>query len=232
MTDFSRNLLAFDTALNGCVVACVAAGGRPVSRSVLTGRDQAARLVPLIQEVMEEAGLAFADLDTIITTIGPGSFTGLRIGLASARALALALGKPLAGVTTLAAAARQASRTVAGQACAVLLETKRADFYGQLFDAHGLAEGDAQALSGAEFIAYLGDRRPIIGDAVLRFIAQTGYTGPAQAIELLDPLDLLAVGAAAEPLALAEPLYLRGADVSESKKQPMVTADLSALIGE
>ncbi len=229
MDGFDRTLLAFDTALNGCSVACVHAGAQPAVRQIITGRDQAAKLVPLIQECMKEAGVVFADLEAIITTVGPGSFTGLRIGLSTARSFALSLDIPLIGVTTLSVAARQAIRIAAGVPFLVVLETKRSDYYGQFFDARGAPASAPFAKNGAD-IAHMLDGHVVFGDAAERFISETGYAGPSQGMTTTDPHDLLASGAHAPATPLAAPLYLRGADVSQAKNKANVCGDISSLI--
>lgn len=101
--------LAIDTALNACSAA-VAVGG--VVRAAMTepmARGQAERLAPLVKETMAQAGLGFSALDRIVVTTGPGSFTGVRVGLAFARSLAVALGRPCVGVSTLTALAHGAA---------------------------------------------------------------------------------------------------------------------------
>lgn len=91
-------VLAIDTCLAACSVA-VLDGERPVvSTSEPMDRGHQERLAPLAQEVMARAGLAFAELDRIAVTLGPGSFTGLRVGLAFAKGLGLALGRPVIGL--------------------------------------------------------------------------------------------------------------------------------------
>ena len=87
MADFT-NILALDTAMGGCT-ACAAAGDRVVSRSAQMPRGQAEHLVPFAQEVMQGVELAYEQLDAILCTIGPGAFTGLRIGMSAARAFGL-----------------------------------------------------------------------------------------------------------------------------------------------
>src|SRR3712207_4426913 len=102
------NILGIDTALGACSAAVIT-DARVLSRrheEMLRGHAEA--LAPMVREVMEEAGLAFAALDRLAVTTGPGTFTGQRVGLAFVRALVVALKRPAIGVTTLDAIAAQA----------------------------------------------------------------------------------------------------------------------------
>ena len=101
-------VLAFDCAVTGLSVAVVR-DGAPLASHRAEGRDQAATLLPAIASTLEQAGVARNDLSLIAVTIGPGSFTGVRVGLAAARGLAVALGVPLAGITTTTALLARAS---------------------------------------------------------------------------------------------------------------------------
>lgn len=94
-------VLAFDCAVSGLGVAVVRDGMRLASLSE-GGRDQAARLLPAIEAVLADAAVDRRALTLIAATIGPGSFTGVRVGLAAARGLAVGLAVPLAGITTTA----------------------------------------------------------------------------------------------------------------------------------
>jgi tRNA threonylcarbamoyladenosine biosynthesis protein TsaB len=98
-------LLAIDTALAACSAAVLdtEGGGILASDSLSMTRGHAEALMPLIYHVMERARLAFADLDRVAVTTGPGSFTGLRVGISAARGIALAADKPAVGVSTLTA---------------------------------------------------------------------------------------------------------------------------------
>ncbi len=98
-------VLAIDTALAACSAALVRDGAALASMSEPMERGHAERLAPLVDELMRRADMAFDKVDRIAVTVGPGSFTGVRIGLSFARALALALGRPCVGVSTLEALA-------------------------------------------------------------------------------------------------------------------------------
>src|SRR5215218_1346035 len=97
--------LAIDTALDACAAAVVDTRNAKViaQESQAMKRGHAEALMPLIARVMKEANVGFAALDRIAATTGPGSFTGLRVGLSAARGIALAAAKPVVGVTTLTA---------------------------------------------------------------------------------------------------------------------------------
>jgi tRNA threonylcarbamoyladenosine biosynthesis protein TsaB len=98
-------ILAIDTALNACAAGVLDTdAGRLLAReSREMNRGHAEALMPLIARVMKESGVAFAALDRVAATTGPGSFTGLRVGLSAARGIALAANKPAVGITTLTA---------------------------------------------------------------------------------------------------------------------------------
>ncbi len=98
-------ILAIDTALDACSVGVLdtVASRLIAQQSLPMARGHAEALMPLIDLVMKQSRVGFSDLDRIAVTTGPGSFTGLRVGLSAARGIALAAGKPAVGVTTLTA---------------------------------------------------------------------------------------------------------------------------------
>lgn len=122
-------VLALDTCLTATSAAVLDGGRVLAAASEPMARGHQERLAPLVRALMEEAGLAFADLDRIGVTTGPGSFTGLRVGLAFAKGLSAALSIPCAGVGTLAALA-------AGEPgfCAAAIDARRGQVYLQAFD--------------------------------------------------------------------------------------------------
>src|SRR3978361_955387 len=96
-------VLAIDTALEACAAAVLDTEQGPVANESLPmGRGPAEDLIPLIARVMRKADMPYSALDRIAVTTGPGSFTGLRVGISAARGIALAAAKPVVGVTTLA----------------------------------------------------------------------------------------------------------------------------------
>ena len=125
-------VLGFDTALGACSAAIVDGARVLAQESAVLRRGHAEALMPMIEAVRGAAGLAFADLDLLAVTIGPGTFTGLRVGLAAARGLALAAARPLVGITTLEALAAGAA---APTAVFVAIDARRGELYGQAFAA-------------------------------------------------------------------------------------------------
>ena len=127
----------------------------------------------MVRTVMAEAGMEFNALGAVAVTVGPGSYTGVRVGLAAARGLALAAGCAVLGVTTLEAVARaahDASDTDAGaQPMLVCLETQRSDIYLQLFDPD-LAPIGEPAAGPLDAVRALAPHGPLVlaGDAAER----------------------------------------------------------------
>jgi tRNA threonylcarbamoyladenosine biosynthesis protein TsaB len=213
-------VLAFDTALNGCSAAFVD-GGRAVRRTEAMGRGQSEQLLPMIDAVLAEAKAGFKDIDLIAATRGPGAFTGLRIGLSAAKALALALGKPVMGVSTMEALARSffENHPGADRVC-VLIDTKRKDFYAQFFDRAGVDTGEPMVASDKDLWAMGIEKMTAIGDGAPLF--QHDGWDVEDGYELPDPVMVARIAvenmlAGAEPGI--EPLYLRGAEVSFPKKK-------------
>jgi tRNA threonylcarbamoyladenosine biosynthesis protein TsaB len=96
-------VLAINTVGDACEAALVGDAGTIGVRSEPMAQGHDARLAPLVDELLKEAGVGPSDLDRIAVVAGPGSFTGVRVGVAFARGLALATGKPAVGVTSLEA---------------------------------------------------------------------------------------------------------------------------------
>jgi len=125
-------ILALDTAQGACSVAVWQDGAVLARLHELMRVGHAEKLVPMAMEAMEAAGLEMVDLDRLASTIGPGTFTGTRIALATARGMALALKVPVIGVTTLEAIAHSIA-PAANQIRVACFDAKRGELYVQAF---------------------------------------------------------------------------------------------------
>jgi tRNA threonylcarbamoyladenosine biosynthesis protein TsaB len=216
------NILAFDTCFDGCSV-CVAErrGDSVVPLSFLMERFEtghAERLIPMIGEAMQQAHLSFDHLSRIAVTVGPGTFTGTRIGVAAARALALATGAQTVGVSSLAVMAEVARREVTSAALAVVVDARRGEVYAQLFGAGGGldAKSPPQLLS-IEDAAQIGDGAIVFvgsGSAAVAAAARGRREAVARLPDLLPDAKALAhIGGALEASdAPLVPFYLRPPD--------------------
>ena len=220
--DIFKKILTFDTSVSACSAALFDHNGNGTIIKEDMPRGQSEALMPMIEDVLERSQCSYEDVDCIVTTIGPGAFTGLRIGLSVAKALGLSLNKPVFGVSTLQAIAFEASESAKGD-FKVLVETRRDDFYIQDFSMEGFPISEPQALSADDIERKMADVKCITGDAVDRFLklAKHEEWDVFTSVQSPDPLimaeKLLVVPELFTPNV--EPLYLRGADVSQSKKQ-------------
>ncbi len=170
-------ILAFDTAARACSAALLDGDRVLAERLCEMDRGQAEVLLGLVQDVLAAADMCFAKLDRLATTLGPGSFTGLRVGLATARGIALAAKLPVVGVTSFEAVANGvASSERKGRRVLVALDTKRRDFYAQLFDEalHPLDPGGVLSVETCAEVArsgpllVVGDGAPLLRDALMQ----------------------------------------------------------------
>jgi tRNA threonylcarbamoyladenosine biosynthesis protein TsaB len=217
-------VMAFDTCFDGCS-ACLGEerDGLLAELSFCFERfatGHAERLVPMIGEVMDAAQRDFSELDRIAVTTGPGTFTGTRIGIAAARALALVTEAETVGISSLAAmAAAAADQLPAGMPVLVAVDARRDELYVQPFAAGGLQALDAPLLLSTEQAASLlpADTFVVVGSggaAVAEAARAVGRRAEHMLPSLLPDaraVARLAVNASpsAEPLA---PLYLRPPD--------------------
>lgn len=204
-------VLAVDSCLDACSAAVIEDGRVLAAASEPMTRGHQERMATLTREVMAQAGLGFANLDRIAVTVGPGSFTGLRVGLAFAKGLAQALDLPLAGVGTLTALA-------AGRPgfAAAILDAKRGQVYLQAFrDGAALMAPDVLPVeTAAARLAELADDGPatLIGSGA-PLLAPVLPQAAVETPHAADPVLVARLGAAmTAPLPPARPLYLRAPD--------------------
>jgi len=181
-------------------------------------RGHAEALVPLIAAVMSEARVEFSELDRIAVTVGPGSFTGLRVGVAAARGIALATGKPAIGLTTLAALAAPFFATDETRPLMAVIDARHDRVYMQLFGPGGesLVAPRIASARNAIRIAMANPTR-IVGNAA-KLIEEAWPDGEQRPplVSVMRAADIAWVaklGAAADDLtAPVRPLYLGEAD--------------------
>lgn len=200
-------ILAIDTCLFACSAAVVQDGAVLAGRVEPMSRGHQERLAPLVAEVMAEAGgVGFDQLDRIAVTVGPGSFTGLRVGLAFAKGLSAALGIPAVGVGSLEALAQPHK----GRVFAVL-DAKRGQVYLQAF-ADGAAVSAPDALPIEIAAARVAELAPdILVGTGAALLAEMRPSAQAIVIDHADPAGIAAIGAARAPTP-PRPLYLRAPD--------------------
>jgi tRNA threonylcarbamoyladenosine biosynthesis protein TsaB len=213
-------VLGLDTCLNACSVA-VRDGERVLAfASETMARGHQERLAPMAQAVMAEAGLAFSNLERIGATVGPGSFTGLRVGVAFAKGLASALSIPAVGVGALEALAAEAARLEEGGPVAAAIDARREQIYLQIFeDGRPLMAPDVLPIGTAaarlaEFavgrrLTLVGSGAPLLADAAPRATVLTPEGCDARIVARL---------AAERSPTPIRPLYLRAPDAKISAK--------------
>lgn len=220
-------VLAIDSAGLSCSVA-VGFGERILAdKQIETLYGQAEALLPLVDSTMREAGQEPSALEAVAVTVGPGSFTGIRVGLAAARGITLATGARLIGVTSFAAvaAATADGNLSEGRFLLVALESRREDLYIQFFDPAGdPLGGPAVVLPSAldDAIAAAVGTAPLLiaGDAALRAAAALAQRYDIQVMEgsVSGAVGTLRAALQLRRLGRGEnaprPLYLRSPDVT------------------
>ena len=215
-------LLAIDTAGPVCAVALARAGdGEPKILARIEeriGRGHAERLMPMVESALIEAQKTFDDLDRIAVTVGPGSFTGVRVGVAAARGLALALDIPAVGIGSLEAIALPVRRARDNGTVLAALDAKRGEVYALAQD---LSSGAVTIEPTSIAISDLARRieplaRPLVLVGAGATIAADAL-GPDRAVifgeaDVPDIADVAALGFLADPSSPPVPLYARGAD--------------------
>jgi tRNA threonylcarbamoyl adenosine modification protein YeaZ len=202
--------LAIDTAANFCS-ACVfdTAADRALAKEERDiGRGHAEQLMEVVEGVIQSAGIDYADLGRIGVAVGPGSFTGIRVGVATARGFGLALGCPVSGVTTLEAIAADAQAQANGPVT-VAVRGGRGQIFMQSFDAAGMPLGEPAAVAEEDAPAALPASVSFLaGNAAAALAGERALFLADRATGSVETVARLAVASNRRPV----PLYLRGAD--------------------
>jgi tRNA threonylcarbamoyladenosine biosynthesis protein TsaB len=202
-------VLGLDTCLAACSVAVLQDGRVLAHASEAMARGHQERLAPMAQRVMAEAGLSFDRLDRVGATVGPGSFTGLRVGVAFAKGLASALAIPAVGVGALEALAAEADGFVAAA-----IDARRDQLYLQVFEDGaplmapdalpvGVAAARLAELAMGRALTLVGSGAPLLADAAPGARIRTPQGADARHVARL---------AMARPATPIRPLYLRAPD--------------------
>lgn len=222
-------VLAIDTALEACSAAVLDTEQTAVlvSHTQAMTREHAEALMPLIAAVMKEAALEFSSLDRIAVTTGPGSFTGLRVGIAAARGIGLAAGKPVVGLSTLAALAAPYIAADDGGAVAAAIDARHEHVYLQVFGPNDRVSvppritniARAAQITSSCSARLVGSGATMIAAAWPKDTQEPPFVDERRApdIEWIARLGAVAVEGQARP----KPLYLRAPDA-----QPQGAAQL------
>jgi len=222
-------LLAIDTSTSAITVAVHDGASVLAESSTIDARGHGEHLAPAIVTVLREAGRSAPDVTAVVAGLGPGPFTGLRVGLVTARTFALARGIPVLGLCSLDALAHQAWRegaVAAGQSLVVATDARRKEVYWSRFEvtAEGAIRVTEPQVSTPAALAELLDGAPVVGRGGLIYPELLpGRVGPldVNAGHLAD----LAVRrqAAGDDLSGIEPLYLRRPDAvpTAERRQPV-----------
>jgi tRNA threonylcarbamoyladenosine biosynthesis protein TsaB len=222
-------ILAIDTSCGAASVAIVESGrAEPlaaISRPMKRGHAEA--LAPMVAEAARSLEGGLAALDRIAVTIGPGSFTGIRVGLALARAMALALDIPVVGVSTLVAFAAPLLSAPRPGVIAAAIDARHGSVYFQLFEASGRPLGPPRCDSLRECVRGIGAGPALLtGDAVDLVAAEAHRAGlPYDLAAAADAPDIVGVarlGLALDPAQHPpRPLYVKAPDARPNPAEPI-----------
>ncbi len=196
-----QTLLAFDTSAAHCAAAVLCGDRITASRHEPMEKGQAERLIPMLEELLAEAGLSWADLTALAVGTGPGNFTGVRIAVAAARGLALSLSIPAIGVTRLEALAYGLPRPLW-----VVEDARRGEVYAQRFDS-------IDSTAKLTRLDALSPDAPVAGNALPDALVS---------LPVAEAIARVAATRSATPQPRPAPFYLRGADAAPPSDPPPV----------
>lgn len=211
-------ILALDTAAHLCAASVHDSENGELGRSVLDlGKGHAEHLIGVIDEALMDAAKSYDDLDAIAVAVGPGSFTGIRVGVALARGLALALSVPAIGVNTLEALAAEARDAYPGTPVIAALDAGRGQFYVLSHDHKGRAIRPAAAHDWEDKLPFVFSTDLVLtGSAAPKLLQITGGGVLHSDAATADIASFARLASkrykAGGPIDKPAPLYLRAAD--------------------
>jgi tRNA threonylcarbamoyladenosine biosynthesis protein TsaB len=233
------NVLAFDTCFDACSVCVAQSRGEGVVELARAlehfETGHAERLMPMIEDVMRQTGVTFGGIGRLAVTVGPGTFTGTRIGVAAARGIALVTGIETVGASSLAVMAHVARRELGSLPqdadLAVAVDARRGQAYVQLFGAGALQPKTPPQLLAIEVASRIGQEPLIVvgsaAEAVTASAASAGRSPTARLPHLLPDAAALARMAFDLPASQAPlvPLYLRPPDAKPQDGKSIARAE-------
>jgi tRNA threonylcarbamoyladenosine biosynthesis protein TsaB len=225
-------ILAIDTSCGAASVAVVESGRieplAVLSRSMVRGHAEA--LAPMVEEAMRGVEGGFASLDRIAVATGPGSFTGIRVGVAMARAMGIALAIPVVGVSTLSAYAAPLLSEARAGIIAAAIDARHGSVYFQLFESTGRPLGPPRCDTARECVRAIGaGPARLVGDAAAILADEAHRAGlPYDLGVVSDGPDIVALarmGLALEPsVSPPRPTYVKPPDARPNPSQPIARA--------
>lgn len=222
------NLLALDTATEACSAALWRSGGDSIDCFELAPRGHAQRLLPMIEQLLAEAGMHRHDLDAIAVGRGPGSFTGVRLAISVAQGIALGLDRPVLTVSSLAALAQAVAADFPDSMLLACIDARMGEVYAGCYraDADGLvAVASAEAVGPAAQVA--------LAEASDWVVVGTGWASYPDALRARIGTPRFADGTryphAAMIARLAAPAFARGEGVAPELALPVYLRDKVAL---
>ena len=217
-------VLAIDTSCGACSVAVYDGEARELlaSESLLMTRGHAEALAPMVQRVVGQVAGGFASIGRIVVCIGPGSFTGIRVGLAMARAMALTLEVPVIGVSTLVAFAAPLLETPQPGVLGSVVDARHGHVYFQLFESGGRPMFPPRVTSLRDAVRAIGGGPARLAGDAARLVAEEAQRNSVdfdatQAVPTPDILSIARIGLVADPEAWpARPLYVKAPDATPS----------------
>ena len=230
MTDKKALILLIETSGDACSVALAKGGECIVSKIITTPRMQSSHLAPMTDELLGECNLTMADCSAVAVSSGPGSYTGLRVGVSMAKGLCFGAGKPLIGVGTLDIIALEAKISLADAAVdyiVPMIDARRMEVYQAVFDgnARRISEIEPMILEGSSYAELMEKGKVLFcGDGCEKF---SGITDNKNAlfcpcVPKADHMAKIAqrkyLAGDFEDVAYMEPFYLKDFRIGQSKK--------------